>query len=118
MLKGSSIVLMMETAEIGAGHDATHDRRLDWTGDRRVVVQGKMSPRAVVVGDIRHEDAPQMPFVQHDDVVQAFPPDRADQPFHVGILPGRARRRASVRDAETGDAAGDDGVDEEPIAIM
>ena len=56
-------------------------------------------PRAMVVGEVRREDAPQAPFVQHHDVVHAFPAHRADQPFRVGILPGRARR-APIGDAE------------------
>ena len=103
---------------MGVGHDATHRRRLDRTRDGRVRVQGEMGPRPLVVGDVRREDASQMPFVQDDDVVQTFPPHRTDQPFHVGILPGCARRRASVGDAETGDAAADDRVHEEPITIV
>ena len=31
---------------------------------------------------------PEMPFAKDHDVVEAFPPDRADEPFTVSILPG------------------------------
>ncbi len=30
-----------------------------------------------------------MPLVEHDDVVEALTPDRADHPFDERILPGR-----------------------------
>ena len=30
-----------------------------------------------------------MPFVDHNDVIEAFPPDRADDALGEGILPGR-----------------------------
>jgi len=32
-----------------------------------------------------------MPFTEHDHLVEALPADGADEPFHVGILPGCAR---------------------------
>ena len=33
-------------------------------------------------------------WVEDDDVIQAFAPKRADQPFHVRRLPARVRRDA------------------------
>jgi hypothetical protein len=30
----------------------------------------------------------QMAFAEHDDMIEAFPADRADQPFCVCVLPG------------------------------
>ena len=41
-----------------------------------------------------------MPFAEHDDMVDPFPTDRADEPFDIGVLPGRARRCRSISDAE------------------
>ena len=39
-----------------------------------------------------------MPLVEHDDVVEALTPDRADHPFDERILPGRPRAvRTSAR---------------------
>ena len=32
-----------------------------------------------------------MPFTEHDHLVESLPADGADEPFHVGILPGCAR---------------------------
>jgi bifunctional non-homologous end joining protein LigD len=39
---------------------------------------------------------PYIDLAKHDDEVQALPPDRADQPFGVSILPGRSRRSRPV----------------------
>jgi len=33
-----------------------------------------------------------MPFAGDDDMVETFPPDRADQPFRMSVLPWRAWR--------------------------
>src|SRR4029450_5874378 len=32
-----------------------------------------------------------MPFVDHNDVIEAFPSNRADDAFSEGVLPGRSR---------------------------
>ena len=34
----------------------------------------------------------QVPLTKDDDMVKTFPPDRANQPFRVAILPWRLRR--------------------------
>src|SRR5665213_1927830 len=49
-----------------------------------------------------------VPFAKHDDMVDAFPTDRADEPFDIGVLPGRARRCRSISDAERPKAPGHD----------
>ncbi|MFT5783681.1 MAG: hypothetical protein ACI9JE_001003 [Candidatus Krumholzibacteriia bacterium] len=46
----------------------------------------------MIVGEVLLQHAPQMLFVENDDMVQAFPPDGADHPFAVAILPRRTRR--------------------------
>ena len=42
---------------------------------------------------------PEMPFAKDHDVVKAFPPDRADEPFTISVLPGRTRSGWPVPDA-------------------
>ena len=42
---------------------------------------------------------PEMPFAKDYDVIEAFPPDRADETFTVSILPGGARGCWSVPNA-------------------
>jgi hypothetical protein len=46
-----------------------------------------MSARGIVVIFVRQQNVAQMAFAEDYDMIDAFPPDRADQPFCVGILP-------------------------------
>ena len=48
-----------------------------------------MRPGIVIVVEVVRKDAVKMPFVQHDHVVEALPANAADDPFAIGILPGR-----------------------------
>jgi len=41
------------------------------------------------VVEVRSENTQQVPFVEYDDVVQAFSSNRAQKPISVRILPGR-----------------------------
>ena len=40
-----------------------------------------------------------MSFAEDDDMVKTFPPDRANQPFRMAILPWRSRRGWPVSNA-------------------
>ena len=40
-----------------------------------------------------------MPLAKYNDIVQALPPDRADQPFRISVLPRRSRRGRPVTNA-------------------
>src|SRR5437899_10050169 len=51
-----------------------------------------MCPRPVVVVDVLRQDLSKMPFADHDDVVKAFPSNRADHPLGIRVLPRRAGR--------------------------
>jgi hypothetical protein len=55
----------------------------------------------VVIIEVTGQNAFEVGFVEHDDMIEALPPDRADQPFDVGILPGRPRRGKHFLDAHT-----------------
>jgi hypothetical protein len=56
--------------------------------ERRVLVQGTMCPRLIIVGSIRAYDSAQMRFTEYNHVVQALPADRADESLDICILPG------------------------------
>ena len=56
--------------------------------ERRVLVQGTMSPRLIIVGGICAQDPAQVRFTEYDHVVQALPADRANEPLNVSVLPG------------------------------
>ena len=53
----------------------------------RILGQGQMGPRPVVICGIRRKNSAQMVFAKDDDVIEAFPADRADQPLRMSILP-------------------------------
>ena len=50
-----------------------------------------MRARGVVVREVTAQQAAEMPFVQHDDVIEAFPSNRPDDSLGERILPGRSR---------------------------
>ena len=64
-------------------------------------VFGKRQVRAdqVVVIPIGNQHAAQVRSVEDDQVVEAFPTDRSDDSFGIGVLSGTTRRDRSVADA-------------------
>src|SRR5437867_3551588 len=56
-----------------------------------VVVEGLMRAGGVVVREVTTQQASEMPFADHDDVIEAFPSNRPDGALGEGILPGRPR---------------------------
>ena len=48
---------------------------------------------------VRKEHMAQVPLAKDDDMVKTFPPDRANQPFSMSILPWRSRRGGAVANA-------------------
>jgi hypothetical protein len=56
--------------------------------------------RALVVRDVGSKHPPEMSLIEDDDVVQTLATDGPDDPFDVGILPGRAWRGADGCQAE------------------
>jgi hypothetical protein len=61
---------------------------LDLPMNRGVLVQRSMCPRLIIIGGICAEYPAQVHLTEHDHMVEAFPPDRADESLNVGILPG------------------------------
>jgi len=57
-----------------------------------------------------------VPLAKHKDIIQAFPPDRADQPFSIAILPWRTYRRRPVTNAHRLKAA-DEHITVDGIAV-
>jgi hypothetical protein len=68
-----------------------------------------MSAGAIVVVSVGPEDPAKMHFAQNHDLIQAFSPDRADQPLHMPILPRRPRCGWSIPDAHRPESVSDDG---------
>jgi len=64
---------MVEPANLRDCNNLTFGRRLDVTWDRRVAIQRKMASDIVIVVELLGQEMVQMPFVQHDHVLQTFP---------------------------------------------
>ena len=88
---------MVKPTEDWDGHDRSS--RLDRTAERGVLRESEMGAGAIVVVGVGPEDSAKMRLAQDHDMIQAFAPDRADEPFNVSVLPGRAGRSWSVPDA-------------------
>src|SRR5216684_6145625 len=74
---------------------------------RRILVQGQMRSEPVVIAGVGRKDSAQVGFAEDDDVIEAFPADRADEPLRMPVPPGRPRggrviaythRRKALRD--------------------
>ncbi len=76
---------MMKSAEDRQGSDLA--KPLNRTTERRVLGEREVGPDVIIIGGIRREDPQQMGLAEDDDVIEAFPADRADQPLRMPILP-------------------------------
>ena len=66
-----------------------------------------MNSAFIIVGGELKERSTQVCLSEHDQVVDALPPDRADQPLRKAVLPRRAGRDRLVANAHGAEAAGD-----------
>ena len=48
---------------------------------------GEMRAGAIVICHVRQQQVEEVAFAEHDNVVEAFPSDRTDQPFRIPVLP-------------------------------
>jgi len=78
----------MQSADLGQRDDLARTDGDDRTRVWRVSAEREMRPRPVVVREAGSEESPQVPFVEHDDVIQALAANRADGALDVRILPG------------------------------
>jgi hypothetical protein len=60
---------------------------LNGTRERCIFGEGEMRPDVIVIGGIGSKHPAQMGFTEDDDMIEAFPADRADQPFRMPVLP-------------------------------
>jgi hypothetical protein len=81
----------MESADLGSGDHsaAARWRHQAWFG--RILLEREMRTRRRVVADVRFQDLSETGGAQHDDMIETLATNRADEPFGVRVLPGRAR---------------------------
>ena len=89
---------------------------LDRPMARRILTQGQMRSQFVVIDGVGRKDSPQVSLAEDDDVIEAFPADRADQSLRMPVLPGRPRGDRVIAYIH-GCKALRDGVAVAPVAI-
>jgi hypothetical protein len=52
----------------------------DGTRELRILLQGEMRARAIVIFHVRQQQVAEVALAERDNVVKAFPSDRPDQP--------------------------------------
>ena len=88
---------MVQSAQDRAADDIPGP--LNAARDRGILVQRQMSARGIII-ILRQRNVAQMAFAEDYDMINAFPPDRTDQPFCVAALPRKAERRRAVSNAD------------------
>ncbi len=91
----------MEPTDFRELHDGALVGRLHGSRLRRILLQGQMGSRIMVVAQIPSENGSQVALAENNDVVKALAPDGADDPLDIRILPGRARRCENLLDFES-----------------
>ena len=83
---------VIKAADLRDRNDAPANWSLHLASMGTVVMEGLMRAGGVVVRTVIAQQTSEMPFVDHDDVSEAFAADRPDDALGERILPGRSRR--------------------------
>jgi hypothetical protein len=75
----------MKTTENRLGCDCSNALNSPTEGSS--LVQTPVGPRAIIVCGVPAKDPIQVSLAEHDQAVEAFPPDRANQSLRAAILP-------------------------------
>jgi hypothetical protein len=79
-----SAILVMKAAENRSRCDGAEPLNRPMNGS--VLAQSSMSPRFIVIGNKLAKDPAQMGLTEHNQVVETFPSDRANQSLRIPIL--------------------------------
>jgi hypothetical protein len=88
----------MQATDLGDGDDLSDLAWHDWWRDGAILVGRRMRAGALVIVDIRRQDAAQMSLVEGYDVVQKLVANRVYDPLDIGVLSGRSWRHDDLRD--------------------
>ena len=78
---------MVKSANFCERHDGTFGLDLDASWRGRVLLEGEMSTRTMIVENIASEHASQMRLAEDDDVIQTLATQGSDQALRIRILP-------------------------------
>ena len=85
---------MMESADLGQRDDAAMRRWLDGARLGRILLEGEVSARPVVVPEVGSETTTEVSLVEDNHVVEQFASDGANDSLGEGVLPGREAWRS------------------------
>src|SRR5438105_351800 len=101
----ATFVPVVEAADFGQRHDAG-DRTVGRRPTiRRVFLETEMRAAAMVVAEVRRQDAAQMRGVQDDQLIETLATNGSDQPFDERVLPGTCGTGHDLCDRHAGHAA-------------
>ena len=109
---GAALVTMMQAADFGHRDDSATVGGLDRARIGCVLPKRQVRARPLVVGEVRVEQASEMPLAEDDDVVEALAADRPDDALDVRILPGGSWGSADVGHPERFDGVAEGGVED------
>jgi len=93
-LGSNTLVVMMQSAEVGKLDDTAAVHRLDLAGFWAVHLQGLMNPPAMIVVEEARENTPLVPLIHHDHMIETL---AADAPKGVCATRFVVRRRRVLR---------------------
>ena len=102
---GGALVAVMKPADLGDCDDTPGWDRMYLAPAWAVATETLVRPRNVVVAEVRAKQATRVAFVEHDDEIEAFAANRADDALGEGILPGSARCNDDLANAHALDPA-------------
>jgi hypothetical protein len=65
---------MVKAVQMRVDHDRAGLDRLDGASRGRIPVQGQVGPDSMVVIQVALKRSSERPFIQHDEVIETFPP--------------------------------------------
>ncbi len=77
----------MQSTDLGNFDYLAQCGRFDDTAPRGILFKRQMCSVPFVVSEIVSENSAQAEFIEHNEVIQAFAADGADQSLDVGVLP-------------------------------
>jgi hypothetical protein len=95
---------MMKPADARQPDDPARACRSDGARDRRVSAEGHVRSVVAVVGDVEADQSEQVPFPEHDHVIEQLSAERPHPALCETVLPRRTWCDAQLLDAEVGDA--------------
>ena len=77
---------MMKSAEDWLSNELAEP--LDRSLARRILAQGQMRSLFVVIAGVGRKAPTEVGLAEDDNVIEALPADRANQPLRMAVLPG------------------------------